>query len=77
MFTESLISRWLPAAQWERNQWAVTISAALIFAGFTLVMPFLPLYIQMLGVTSPSQVALWAGVVLGISPLLASAVGPL
>ncbi len=77
MFTESLTSRWLPATQWERNQWAVTISAALIFAGFTLVMPFLPLYIQMLGVTSPSQVALWAGVVLGISPLLASAVGPL
>lgn len=39
-------------------------------------MPFLPLYIQMLGVPSQAQVAIWAGVVLGVSPLLASVIGP-
>lgn len=65
-----------PTSQWQHNQLAVTVSAALIFAGFTLVMPFLPLYIQMLGVKSQSQVAIWAGVVLGVSPLLAALIGP-
>jgi DHA1 family multidrug resistance protein-like MFS transporter len=74
-FPSSLFLR-LPTSQWERNQLAVTVSAALIFAGFTLVMPFLPLYIQTLGIASQSQVAIWAGVVLGVSPLLAALIGP-
>jgi MFS family permease len=65
-----------PTDQWQRNQLAVTVSASLIFAGFTLVMPFLPLYTQILGLKSKSQVAIWAGVLLGISPLLASLIGP-
>jgi MFS transporter, DHA1 family, multidrug resistance protein len=72
----SLSSRLFPVDQWQRNQLAVTISASLIFAGFTLVMPFLPLYIHLLGVQSQAQVAMWAGLVLGISPLIASLVGP-
>jgi len=74
-FSPTLFFRF-PSSQWQHNQLAVTVSAALIFAGFTLVMPFLPLYIQMLGVESQSQVAIWAGVVLGVSPLLASFIGP-
>jgi DHA1 family multidrug resistance protein-like MFS transporter len=74
-FSPALLLRF-PTSQWQHNQFAVTVSAALIFAGFTLVMPFLPLYIQMLGITSQSQVAIWAGIVLGVSPLLASFIGP-
>jgi DHA1 family multidrug resistance protein-like MFS transporter len=64
-------------AQWRLNQLAVIISAGSIFAGYTLILPFVPLYIQLLGVRSPSQVALWAGTVLGISPLIAALIGPL
>ena len=63
--------------QWRLNQLAVIISAGSIFAGYTLILPFVPLYIQMLGVQSPSQAALWAGIVLGISPLIAALIGPL
>ena len=63
--------------QWRLNQLAVIISAGFIFGGFTLILPFLPLYIQMLGVQSPSQAALWAGIVLGVSPLIAALIGPL
>ena len=63
--------------QWRLNQLAVIISAGCIFAGYTLILPFVPLYIQMLGVQSPSQAALWAGIVLGISPLIAALIGPL
>src|SRR3972149_3443586 len=61
--------------QWRLNQLAVIISAGFIFGGFTLILPFLPLYIQMLGVQSPSQAALWAGIVLGVSPLIAALIG--
>lgn len=66
----------LPVEQWKRNQLTVTVSAAFIFAGFTMIMPFVPLYIQMLGVQSQAAAAIWAGAVLGISPLIASLVGP-
>ena len=62
--------------QWQRNQLAVTLSAACIATGFTLAMPFLPLYIQQLGVSSPTKIAIWSGVLIGISPLIASFVGP-
>ena len=30
--------------QWRKNQLAVTVSASFVFFGFTLVMPFLPIY---------------------------------
>ncbi len=67
----------LPQDQWKRNQLAVTCSAGFIFAGFTMILPFVPLYIQMLGVTSQAAVAVWAGVVLGVTPLTASLAAPL
>jgi DHA1 family multidrug resistance protein-like MFS transporter len=67
----------LPLAPWKRNQLAVTVSAAFIFSGFTLIMPFVPLYVQMLGVRSQAAAAIWAGVALGISPLVASLAAPL
>ena len=46
------------------------------FAGFTLVMPFLPLFIRQLGVTDVGQIALWTGVSLGITPALNAFVSP-
>ncbi|MEW5976047.1 MAG: MFS transporter [Acidobacteriota bacterium] len=55
----------------------MVVSASLIFSGFTMVMPFLPLFIQTLGVDDPGEVAIWAGTVLGISPLCAAIFGPL
>jgi MFS transporter, DHA1 family, multidrug resistance protein len=65
-----------PREQWRRNQLAVTVAAAMVFLGFTLVMPFLPFYVQMLGVHDLRRVALWSGVLLTITPLLASLLGP-
>jgi MFS family permease len=69
--------QWLLLEQWRRNHLAATFSAALIGAGFMLVMPFLPLYISQLGVESEAAVAIWSGVILGSSPLIASFVGPI
>ena len=69
--------QWLLLEQWRRNHLAATFSAALIGAGFMLVMPFLPLYVAQLGVESKAAVAVWSGLILGISPLITSFVGPL
>ena len=37
-------------ADWRRNLFALTAAVFIGFAGFTLVMPFLPIYIQQMGV---------------------------
>jgi DHA1 family multidrug resistance protein-like MFS transporter len=63
--------------QWRKNQLATTISAALIFFGYTLVMPFLPSFVRELGITSKAGVAFWSGLILSISPLVASLCGPI
>ena len=68
--------RTLPREQWRRNQLAVTVAAGMVFLGFTLVMPFLPFYVRMLGVHDLRKVALWSGVLLTTTPLLASILGP-
>ena len=62
---------------WKRNQAAVTAAAFVGFTGFTLVMPFLPLYIRELGVTDVGEIALWTGVTLGASPAIAALTAPL
>lgn len=55
---------------------AVTAASFIGFAGFTLVMPFLPLYFQELGVEDVGEVALWSGVSLGVTPALTALVSP-
>jgi MFS family permease len=46
------------------------------FTGFTLVMPFLPLYIRQLGVTDVGEIALWTGLTLGVTPALTALCSP-
>jgi MFS family permease len=60
-----------------RNQIAVTAAAFVGFIGFTLVMPFLPLYLQQLGITDTGEIALWAGATLGITPAISAVCAPL
>jgi len=47
------------------------------FTGFTLVMPFLALRFQGLGVDDTREVALWTGFTLGVTPAVAAACAPL
>ena len=47
------------------------------FTGFTLVMPFLALHFQALGETDVGTVAVWTGVTLGVTPLVAALCAPL
>jgi DHA1 family multidrug resistance protein-like MFS transporter len=62
---------------WRRNQIAITAVAFIGFASFTLVMPFLALYVRELGVTRNRDVALWTGAALGITPLITALCAPL
>jgi MFS transporter, DHA1 family, multidrug resistance protein len=62
--------------RWRRNQFAVTAASFVGFTGFTLVMPFLPLYIQQLGVTNRGEIAMWTGVTLGVTPALTALCSP-
>jgi DHA1 family multidrug resistance protein-like MFS transporter len=63
-------------AHWRRNLFAVTASVFIGFTGFTLVMPFLPLYLRDLGLTDVGDIAFWAGLSLGITPAVAAALSP-
>jgi MFS family permease len=65
-----------PAADWRRNQVAVTVATFIGFTGFTLVMPFLPLYFQQLGVRDPGAVAIWSGFTLGVTPAVTALMTP-
>lgn len=62
--------------RWQRQVLILAVASFVSFTGFTFVIPFLPLYIQELGITEPGAVALWSGVIFGISPLLGGLMGP-
>ena len=47
------------------------------FTGFTLVMPFLPLYIAELGTTDVGEIAMWTGLTLGATPTVTAISAPL
>src|SRR5215212_337268 len=61
---------------WRRNQRVVVIVAFVGFTGSTLVMPFLALYIQQLGVTETGEIALWTGLTLGSTPAITALCAP-
>ena len=63
-------------ASWQRNVFAVATATFIGFTGFTLVMPFLPIYLQQLGVEDVGEVALWSGLSLGVTPAMTAALAP-
>ncbi|HSD29748.1 MAG TPA: MFS transporter [Vicinamibacteria bacterium] len=64
----------VPSAR--RNQLVTVAMVFSVFTGFAFVLPFLPLFVRELGVEEPDRAALWAGVLIGISPLLAGLLAP-
>jgi len=63
-------------ASWQRNVFAVATASFVGFTGFTLVMPFLPIYLQQLGVSDVGEVALWSGLSLGVTPAMTAVLAP-
>ena len=63
--------------EWRRNLTALTAAVFIGFTGFTLVMPFLPIYISQMGVTDVGDIAAWTGVTLGVTPAMTAVFAPL
>ena len=61
---------------WRRNQAAVTVAAFIGFTGFTLVMPFLPLYFGSSASPIRPTSPIWSGVSLGVTPAITAAMAP-
>jgi len=60
-----------------RNVYTAAAANGIGFAGFTLVMPFLPLYIRELGVKDVADIAVWTGLTLGATPAVTAFSAPL
>ena len=67
----------LSEAQSRRNVFVAAATGFTGFAGFTLVMPFLPLYISELGVHDVGEIAMWSGLTLGATPAITAISAPL
>ncbi|MRT56899.1 multidrug efflux MFS transporter MdtG [Enterobacteriaceae bacterium RIT693] len=62
--------------KWKRNLAVVWVGCFLTGAAFSLVMPFLPLYVEQLGVTGHSQLNMWSGLVFSITFLFSAVASP-
>lgn len=49
--------------QWKTNLAILWVGQFMVMAGMTMIVPFLPLYIQELGITDKDSAAIWAGVI--------------
>jgi MFS family permease len=67
----------LSEQQSRRNVFVAAATGFMGFAGFTIVMPFLPLYIAELGIRDVGEVALWSGLTLGATPAITAISAPL
>ena len=61
---------------WQRNVFAIATATFVGFMAFTIVMPFLPLYLQHLGVRDVREVAMWSGLSIGVTPAITASLAP-
>lgn len=77
---ESLIAshedRLTTVPHWRRTLYTLWITQFIAVAGFSFVMPFIPYYIQELGVTDLKQVGLWASLVTSAQALSMALIAP-
>ncbi|HLZ25938.1 MAG TPA: MFS transporter [Chloroflexota bacterium] len=70
--------RALPSlAAWERTAWICAATQFFTLVGFGLGLPFLPMYVQALGVTQRAEVAVWSGVLSGSAALTMAVLAPI
>ncbi|WP_422527894.1 multidrug efflux MFS transporter MdtG [Serratia fonticola] len=68
-----------PAAEpinWQRNLFITWLGCFLTGAAFSLIMPFLPLYVEALGVTDHQSLNMWSGLVFSITFLFSAIASP-
>lgn len=62
---------------WRRNLWVCVLGSFSTIVAMTLLLPFLPLYVQQLGVKEPAAIARWSGAAYGATFLSAALTAPL
>jgi len=62
---------------WRRNLAVCLIGSFTTIVAMTLLLPFLPLYVEQLGVAEPAAIAQWSGVAYGATFFAAALVAPL
>ncbi len=66
----------LAPINWKRNLFVVWIGCFLTGCAFSLIMPFLPLYVESLGVTGHQSLNMWSGLVFSITFLFSAIASP-
>jgi len=62
---------------WRQNLYVCLFGSFTTIIAMTLILPFLPLYVEQLGVRQPAQIVRWSGVAFGVTFLAASLVSPI
>lgn len=62
---------------WQRNVAAIWVAELIAISGFTVFMPFMPYYVQELGVARLEEVEFWSGVLLSSQAVTMAVVAPL
>src|SRR5919197_4609486 len=71
-----MATRLPPLSSGERTAWICSATQVFTLIGFGLGLPFLPMYVQELGVTERAQIALWSGVISGSAALSMAIMAP-
>ena len=64
-------------AHWQRNLFVCMFGSFTTIVGMTLLLPFLPLYVEQLGVQGHAAIVQWSGIAFGATFLSAALVAPL
>jgi len=62
---------------WRRTLYTIWFTQFVAIAGFNFVLPFIPYYIQTLGISDVGQVALWAGISTSVTSLALAIMAPI
>jgi DHA1 family multidrug resistance protein-like MFS transporter len=62
---------------WRKNLYASWIAEMIAITGFNFVMPFMPFYIQELGITDVGKAAQWAGILAGVPAIVMTIFSPI
>lgn len=57
---------------WKRNMIVLCIGNFMFFVGISMIVPFLPIYVQELGVSDVRHAALWASSIFAVNHLFLS-----
>ena len=62
---------------WKRNLWICVFGSFTTLVGLTLVLPFLPLYVEKLGAEGNAAIVEWSGIAFGATFLGTAVTAPL